>query len=69
MTSRSQKGCSGAPESGSAPYRRGHAAGAQVRRIHIEMPAEPPMLTPGAARALLRILRKARARPSGKEKE
>jgi hypothetical protein len=69
MTSRSQKGCSGAPESDSAPYGREYATGAHVRRIRVHMPAEVPMLTPGAARVLLRILLKARARPSGKEKE
>jgi hypothetical protein len=69
MTSRSQKGCSGAPEPGSAPYRREYATGAQERRIRVDMPAEPPTLTPGAALVLLRILLKTRARPSGREKE
>lgn len=69
MTSRPQKGCSGAPESKSAPYGRECATGARTRRIRVDMPAEPPVLTPGAARVLLRILLKARARPSGKEKE
>jgi hypothetical protein len=69
MTSRSHKGCSEAPESDLAPYGREYATGAHVRRIRVHLPAEAPMLTPGAARVLLRILLKARARLSGKEKE
>lgn len=69
MTSGSQKGCSGAPESGSAPYRREHAADQEPCRIRIDMPAKPPMLTPGAARAMLRILLKARVRHTGEERD
>jgi hypothetical protein len=69
MTARSQKGCSGAPEPGSAPYGRGCGTGAETRDIRGAMPEAAPLLTPGAARVLLRILLKARARSAGGEED
>lgn len=64
MTPKQQKGCSRAPESDSAAYGRESESGAAPRGIRVIMPSEPPRLTPGAARVLLRILIKARARLS-----
>ncbi len=41
--------------------RRAHCGAADRKRIRVILPDEPPGLTPGAARALLRILLKAHA--------
>lgn len=70
MTARKQSACSGPPKSGSRPYdsRPGSGSGRTPRHaqdqedIHVILPAEPPRLTPGAARALLRVLVKAHDR-------
>jgi hypothetical protein len=69
MTPKRQKGCSGAPESRSAAYGRESESGAAPRGIRVIMPSEPPQLTPAAARMLLRILIKARARLSQDQEE
>jgi hypothetical protein len=69
VTSKPQKGCSGAPESDSAPYGRGCGTGAEARSIRVAMPDELPVLNPGAARVLLRILLKARVRSAGQEEK
>ncbi len=45
------------------PRRARHSA-ADRKRIRVILPDEPPALTPGAARTLLRILVTAHARPA-----
>jgi hypothetical protein len=75
MTARKQSACSGPPKSRSRPYdnRPGSGPGRMPRHaqdqgdIHVILPAEPPRLTPGAARALLRVLVKAHARLKGQD--
>jgi hypothetical protein len=70
MTEKKQRACSGPPKSKSRPYdnRPGPGTGRVSRRqpdderVRLILPEEPPLLTPEAARALLRILAKARAR-------
>lgn len=62
MTREPQNACSGAPESGSPAYGHRSEVCAGTGRITLITPAEPPVLAPGAARVLLRILLKARAR-------
>lgn len=69
MTPEEQKGCSGAPESRSEAYGHESESGAAPRGIRVIMPSEPPRLTPAAARVLLRILIKARARLSRAQEE
>jgi hypothetical protein len=68
MTGRKEKACSGPPKSRSRPYdnRPRSGPGRAKRRtpsepgaVRVILPTEPPRLTPGAARALLRILLKA----------
>jgi hypothetical protein len=66
MTSRSQKGCSGAPKPDSSPYRCSRVPRAAPRqRIRVIAPEDPPALTPRAARALLRALVEAHERDDG----
>lgn len=72
MTEQPQRACSGPPKSGSQAYPAGPAdrekeprsrtAGAKSKRVvTVVLPAEPPQLTVGAARVLLRILLKSHA--------
>ena len=73
MTARKEKACSGPPKRRDAAYPRRPGAGpgrspgrartaaADRKRIRVILPDEPPVLTPGAARVLLRILLKAHA--------
>ncbi len=71
MTSRTDKktACSAPRKPRNRPYdnRPGPGPARAVRRpspetpIRVDLPGEPPRLTPGAARALLRILLKAHA--------
>jgi hypothetical protein len=72
-TGRRQKPCSSPPKRRGPAYDRRPAAGPgrtpqptqrhgiSRRPVLVELPEEPPQLTPAAARALLRILLKARA--------
>lgn len=70
MTARKERACSGPPKSRSRPYDNRPAAGPKRapgrtpggERIRVILPPEPPRLTPGAARVLLRILVQAHAR-------
>ena len=75
MTARKEKACSGPPKRRNAAYphrpgaagpgrtpRRARHDAADRKRIRVILPDEPPVLTPGAARVLLRILVKAHAR-------
>ncbi len=71
MTARKEKACSGPPKRRDAAYPRRPGAGpgrtprrasADRKSIRVILPDEPPVLTPGAARVLLRILVKAHAR-------
>jgi hypothetical protein len=79
LTGRRQQPCSGPPKRrpeaysrrpgagpGRAP-RRTHRHGESRRPAHMELPDEPPALTPAAARALLRILLKAHAAQTGQQ--
>lgn len=76
MTARRERACSGPPKSRSRPYDNRPAAGRKRapgpkpggERIRVILPEEPPRLTPGAARALLRILVKAHARLAEQDK-
>jgi hypothetical protein len=73
LTGRRQKPCSHPPKRRSAAYDRRPAAGpgrtprraqrrsAETRQVRVEVPEEPPQLTPEAALALLRVLLKAHA--------
>jgi hypothetical protein len=73
LTGRPHKPCSPPPPSRPAAYDHNPAAGPgrtprrtqrrweQTRKIRVELPQEPPQLTPEAALALLRILLTARA--------
>jgi hypothetical protein len=73
VTGRPHKPCSPPPKPRPAAYDRRPTAGpgraprraqrqsAQTRQVRVELPDEPPQLTPGAARALLRVLLKAHA--------
>jgi hypothetical protein len=69
MTRRKQRACAGPPKSGVRPYDNRPAAGPGraprrkpgTQQVRLVLPAEPPPLSPGAARALLRILVKAHA--------
>ena len=71
LTGRRQKPCSHPPKSrpeayprrpGAGPGRaRAHRHGASRRPVRVVLPDEPPLLTPAAARALLRVLLKAHA--------
>lgn len=73
VTGRRQKACSGPPKTRPAAYphrpgagpgrtsRRARDRSADRKRIRVILPDEPPVLTPGAARVLLRILLKAHA--------
>jgi hypothetical protein len=69
MTSRKDNARSGPPKSRTRPYdnRPRSGPGRAARRtqrdeaVRVVLPDEPPRLTPGAARALLRILLKAHA--------
>jgi hypothetical protein len=69
-----KKACSGPPKSRNRPYdnrpRSGPAPAKQrtprkTDAIRVDLPDEPPTLTPEAARALLRILIKAHDRFNG----
>ncbi len=74
MTARKEKACSGPPKRRDAayPHRPGPAPGREGRRtrrhttkherVRVLLPDEPPRFNPEAARVLLRILRKARAK-------
>jgi hypothetical protein len=77
LTGRRQQPCSHPPKRrpeayprrpgagpGRAP-RRTHHHGESRRPVHVELPDEPPVLNPAAARALLRILLKAHAAQTG----
>ena len=56
------------PQQGRAALRAAPSAGpAETRQVRVELPDEPPQLTPAAARALLRILLKAHAARHGEE--
>jgi hypothetical protein len=65
--------CPPPPKSGPAAYPRRPGAQRDGERppVRLELPGEPPRLTPAAARALLQILLKAYAKamehPEGKE--
>jgi hypothetical protein len=67
MTARKEKACSGPPKSRKRPYDNRPRSGPDHAKrqeppddaIRVVLPDEPPRLTPGAARALLRILLKA----------
>jgi hypothetical protein len=74
LTGKPHSPCSHPPKPRSAAYDRRPAAGPgrtpprtqrrsaeQTRQVRVELPEEPPQLTPEAALALLRILLKARA--------
>jgi len=73
LTGRPHKPCSSPPQSRPAAYDHSPAAGPgrtprraqrrweQTRKIRVELPPQPPQLTPEAALALLRILLTARA--------
>lgn len=73
LTGRPHKPCSPPPQSRPAAYDHSPAAGPgrtprraqrrweQTRKIRVELPREPPQLTPEAALELLRVLLKARA--------
>src|SRR5512142_449287 len=71
LTGRRQKPCSPPPKTrpeayprrpGAGPGRtRAHRHGASRRPVRAVLPDEPPLLTPAAARALLRVLLKAHA--------
>ena len=71
LTGRLQSPCSPPPKSrpegyprrpGAGPGRtRTHRHGESRRPVRVILPAEPPTLTPAAARALLRVLLKAHA--------
>jgi hypothetical protein len=74
VTDRRQMACSGPPKRRDAAYphrpgagpgrtpRRARHDAADRKRIRVILPDEPPVLTPGAARVLLRILLKAHVR-------
>jgi hypothetical protein len=70
MTARKERACSGPPKSRTRPYDNRPGTGLKRApdrkpggdQIRVLLPSEPPRLTPGAARALLRILVKAYAR-------
>ena len=65
MTSRSQKGCSGAPKPDSSPYRCSRVPRAAPRQgTRAIVPKGPPVPTPRYARPLLRALVEAQE-PSG----
>jgi len=51
------------------PHQRARPRAADHQRVRVILPDEPPRLTPGAARALLRILLKARARATERGRE
>lgn len=73
--SRQNRASSGPPRSRSRPYDNRPRSGPKRApgpkpggdRIAIQLPGEPPPLTPGAARALLRILIKAHARLAARD--
>src|SRR5262245_22738647 len=79
ITGRPHKPCSRPPKSRPAAYDRRPAAGpgrapcrtqrrpVETRQVRVELPDEPPQLTPLAARALLRILLKAHAARHGEQ--
>jgi hypothetical protein len=79
LTAKPHKPCSSPPKSRPAAYARRPAAGpgraprraqrqsAQTRQVRVELPEEPPPLTPDAALALLRLLLKAHATRTGEE--
>ena len=50
------------------PPRRTQCHGIDRRPVRVVLPDEPPTLSPAAARALLRVLLKARARATGHER-
>lgn len=63
MTSRSQKGCSGAPKPGSSPYRCSRVPRAAARQgTRVLVPKDPPVLNPRASHALFRALVEAQER-------
>lgn len=63
VTRTPQRACSPPPKSGPAAYPRRPGAQRDGERppVRLELPGEPPRLTPAAARALLQILLKAYA--------
>ena len=73
VTGGRQRACPGPPKRRDAAYphrpgagpgrmpRRARRSAADRKRIRVILPDEPPVLTPGAARVLLRILVKAHA--------
>jgi hypothetical protein len=74
MTGRKERPCSGPPKSKDRPYdnRPRSGPGRAVRQtsqdekpLRVVLPDEPPRLTPGAARLLLRILLKASTNQQG----
>jgi hypothetical protein len=79
VTRRRQTPCSPPPKTrpGTYPRRPGagpgrpslrtHRHGISRRPVRVVLPDEPPALTPAAARALLRILLKARAETTGRQ--
>lgn len=77
MTEKTQRACSGPPKTHSRPYdnRPGTGPGRAPKRqpsaarVRLVLPAEPPPLTPGAARVLLRIIVKAHARLTSHQEE
>lgn len=60
MAEESQRACSGPPESDSPVYAHGPEKDLNIptpgRDICVEVPEEPPVLTPNVARALLKLL-------------
>jgi hypothetical protein len=70
VTHREENACSGPPKTRKRPYdnRPKPGPGRTARRsspenaVRVILPSEPPRLTPGAARALLRVLLKAHER-------
>jgi hypothetical protein len=79
LTGKRQKPCSSPPKRRGPAYDRRPAAGPgrtprQTQRhgttrrpVRVVLPKEPPRLTPAAARALLRVLLKARAAQNDEE--
>jgi hypothetical protein len=79
LTGKRQKPCSSPPKRRTAAYDRRPAAGpgqtprrtqrhgTSRRPVRVVLPDEPPKLTPDAARALLRVLLKARAAQNDEE--
>jgi hypothetical protein len=79
VTGKPHKPCSHPPKSRPAAYDRRPAAGPgrtprraqrrseETRQVRVELPEEPPQLTPEAALALLRVLLQARATRRGED--